>query len=114
MWGLEVLGSDPTSCYSATHVVLAVDYRSQYFVAKTVSKLMSKHMIRFLKDQTIWLFRPPVQLVTDQGLIFMLREFQEYLRSNKMEHHSTFTYNSEGNALVEHMVGTLKIIPRQA
>lgn len=34
----------------------------------------------------------PVQVVKNQGSIFMSREFNMYISSNKIEHYSTMTY----------------------
>lgn len=114
MLGLDMLEPIPRSHRSATYVILTVDYGSQYSIVKTIGKVTSKHMMMFLEDQILWQFGPPVLLVMDKGSLFMSSEFQVYLSSNKVEHHHMITHYPQGNGLVVHLVGTLKIMMRLA
>lgn len=59
-------------------------------------------------------FGLPTWVVMDKGFIFISRMFQMYLRGNKIAHRPIVKYHPHSNWLVKHMVGTLKIMLRQA
>lgn len=100
MWGLDLVGPFLKSCHIATEVILEVDYGRQYCLAKAISKVMSRHIIRFLEDHVVWWLGMPVWVAKDQSSIFMSREFQEILSSKKIEHCPTMTYHPQCNRFV--------------
>lgn len=57
MWGLNVVEGFLKSCYSASHVLMVVVYRSQYCIAIVVDKVMSKPIRWFIKVQIMWRLR---------------------------------------------------------
>lgn len=57
------------------HVILVVDYVSQYFVVNNIGGVTTMLIIQFVEDKIMWWYRVPNHLVMDQGLVFMSREF---------------------------------------
>ena len=60
-----------------THLLVAVDKFTKWIEAKPIKKLVSRTVIKFMRDITFW-YGVPHSIITDNGSNFGLEEFMRF------------------------------------
>ena len=64
-------------------------------------------VMEFFKKEIIMLFGPPQYVLSDNGLNFDCKAVQDFANRFNIQWKCTSTYNTQGNGVAEHKVGTL-------
>ena len=86
-WGLDFMGPFPSSC-GYLYILLPVDYVSNWVVAIPTRTNDHKVVLKFLKEHIFSRFGMPRAIISDGGLHFCNRPFENLLKS--MESHTKF------------------------
>ena len=77
-WGLDILGSFPQATGNRRFVLVAVDYFAKWAKAEVLANIQDVDVKTFLwKDIVTW-FKVSYSLISDNGLQFDSRAFQEF------------------------------------
>lgn len=87
--------------------IVLIDYYSKWPEVQAVSSVTSSTVINFLKD-VFAREGSPCELVTDNGVQFVSREFQAFLREYGIKHLKTSLYHPQCNGQVERFNHVLK------
>ena len=102
----EDLAIDLCDIPSGHHLLVVVDYYSRWQEVVVLTKATSSTVIEGLES----IFAShglPKRIVSDNGAQFTSQEFQDYLKSNAIEHHRTTPYWPQANGEVERQNRTL-------
>ena len=87
-WGFDFLGPFSPSC-GYLYILLAVDYVSKWVEAIPTRTNDHKVVLKFLKEHIVSRFGMPRAIISDGGLHFCNRPFENLLKS--MESHTKFS-----------------------
>lgn len=105
--GLDIVGPVERAPPSQRFFIVLLDYHSKWPEVQATSSVTSTTVITFLKN----VFSReglPCEIVTDNGVQFVSREFQEFLRQQGIKHRRTALYHPQSNGQVERFNRVLK------
>ena len=68
----------PPSSKNHKFILVATDYFTKWVEAIPLKTVTSKEMIEFVKEHIVYRFGTPHTITTDQGSMFILKEFGEF------------------------------------
>ena len=95
-WGLYFIGLFPPSC-GHLYILLAVDYVSKWVEAIPTRTNDHKVVLKFLKEQIFSLFGVPCAIISDGGLHFCNRSFENLLKKYEFTHKVSTAYHPQTN-----------------
>ncbi|MDD9361374.1 MAG: DDE-type integrase/transposase/recombinase, partial [Anaplasma sp.] len=105
--GLDIVGPIDKAPPSQRFFIVLVDYHSKWPEAQHTSTATSATVISFLKN----IFAReglPREIVTDNGVQFVSREFEEFLQQHGIKHLKSSLYHPQSNGQVERFNRVLK------
>ena len=99
-WGLDFMGPFPLSC-GYLYILLAVDYVSKWVEAIPIRTNDHKVVLKFLKEHIFSRFRVPRAIISDGGLNFCNRSFENLLKKYGVTHIVSTTYHPQTNGQAE-------------
>jgi hypothetical protein len=102
----HTVGIDTLGPYAWGSAIVLQDYFSKWPEVMLVRTVNTESVIQFL--QTVFATHgSPTVLISDNASYFVSHQMQEYLRAEKVLHHTTTPYNPRSNGLVERFNQTL-------
>ncbi|KAG2216040.1 hypothetical protein INT45_007161 [Circinella minor] len=92
---------------------VAVDYATNYPIARAVPVASSKAVADFLYEEIVMRFCCPKEIVTDRGANFMSKVVRFYTECIKIAHHFTSAFHARSNSKCERYNGILKQMLRK-
>jgi hypothetical protein len=78
-WGIDLIGQIfPPLSKNYKFILVATDYFTKWVEAIPLKTVTSKNMIDFVKEHIIYRFGIPQNIMTNQGTMFTLGEFEEF------------------------------------
>ena len=100
-WGIDVMGPLTTSVGGKSYVILAIDHFSRWVVAKAVETPTAEETVRFVRENIIFNYGIPEELISDQGANFTSRLFQEFAARSGITLKRTSPYHPQTNGATE-------------
>ena len=95
-WGLDFMGPFPPSC-GYLYILLAVDYVSKWVEAILTRTNDHKVVLKFLKEHIFSRFGMPRVIISDGGLHFCNRPFENLLKKYGVTHKVSTAYHPQTN-----------------
>lgn len=97
--------------YTANKVIITlIDGYTRYGIAKACPRVLSEHLVDFVKDEVLLRHGLVERIVCDNGPVFRSQMFQDAMKKLGIEISFTCPYNPQANGRVERWNGTLKAI----
>ena len=91
-WGLDFMGPFPPSC-GYLYILLAGDYVSKWVEAIPTRTNDHKVVLKFLKEHIFSRFGMPRAIISDGGIHFCNRPFENMLKKNGVTHKVSTAYH---------------------
>ncbi|KAG2212941.1 hypothetical protein INT45_002311, partial [Circinella minor] len=112
-WHLDFIGELPKSTKGNRWILVAVDYATNYPIARAVPVASSKAVADFLYEEIVMRFSCPKEIVTDRGANFMSKVVRFYTERIKIAHRFTSAFHARSNSKCERYNGVLKQMLRK-
>ena len=99
-WGIDFMGPFPPSC-GYLYILLAVDYVSKWVEAIPTRTNDHKVVLKFIKEHIFSRFGVPRAILSDGGLHFCNRSFENLLKKYGVTHKVSMAYHPQTNGQVE-------------
>ncbi|GAU19161.1 hypothetical protein TSUD_89260 [Trifolium subterraneum] len=100
-WGMDILGPFPTAARQVKYLIVAVDYFTKWIEAEPLAKIGASHILRFFKRNVLAKFGIPQVVVTNNGMQFTNKKFQEFLAAIGTTQHFTSVEHPQTNGQPE-------------
>ncbi|KAG2213622.1 hypothetical protein INT45_010121 [Circinella minor] len=107
-WHLDFIGELPTTINGNRWLLVAVDYATNWTIARAVPDATGEAIANFLYEEIVLPFSCPVEIFTDRGANFMSNVLNHYLGRLKTNHLRTSAFHVRSNSKVERTNGILK------
>ncbi len=102
-WGLDLCGPYPESSSGMKYILTAVDLYSGWPELWALPDKRTDNIVRLVIDELIPRFSCPEQIVTDNGMEFRSKVFDDMCRQLNIRHVNTSPYRPQGNSKCERM-----------
>ena len=99
-WGIDFMGPFPPSC-GYLYILLAVDYVSKWVEAIPTRTNDHKVVLKFIKEHIFSHFGIPRAIISDGGLHFCNRSFENLLKKYGVTHKVSTAYHPQTNGQAE-------------
>ena len=99
-WGIDFIGHFPTFC-GHLYILLAVEYVSKWVEAIPKRTNDHKVVLKILKEHIFSCFEMPRVIISDGGLHFFNRPFENMVKKYGVTHKVSTTYHPQTNGQVE-------------
>ena len=99
-WGIDFMGPFPPSC-GYLYILLVVDYVSKWVEAIPTRTNDHKVVLKFVKENIFSCFGVPRAIISDGGLHFCNRSFENLLKKYGVTHKVSTAYHSQTNGQAE-------------
>ena len=99
-WGIDFMGPFPPSC-GYLYILLSVDYVSKWVEAIPTRTNDHKVVLKFIKEHIFSRFGTPRAIISDGGLHFCNRSFENLLKKYGVTHKVSTTYHPQTNGQAE-------------
>nr|KYP31367.1 hypothetical protein KK1_048369 [Cajanus cajan] len=86
---MDILGPFPPAKGQVKFLIVAVDHFTKWIEAETVATISANNVQKFFWKNVITRFGVPYALITDNGLQFTDRRFNEFLEGLQIKHQSS-------------------------
>ncbi|SAL95618.1 hypothetical protein, partial, partial [Absidia glauca] len=107
-WHLDFIGQLPTTRQGNQWILMAVDYTTNWPIARAVPRATAGAIADFLYEEIVLRFGCPREIVSDRGAAFMSQVLSRYVKRIKTAHRFTSAYHPRTNGKVERLNGTIK------
>ncbi|CDH61294.1 retrotransposon ty3-gypsy subclass [Lichtheimia corymbifera JMRC:FSU:9682] len=112
-WHLDFIGELPRTVLGNRWILVAVDYTTNYPIARAVHVASTKAVADFLYEEIVMRFGCPKEILTDRGTNFTSKVLAHYTRRVKMNHKLTSAFHPRTNGKCERLNGTFKAMIRK-
>ena len=112
-WHLDFVGELPTTINKNRWLLVAVDYATNWTIARAIPDATGKAIANFLYEEIVLPFGCPAEICTDRGSNFMSKVLANYLGRIKVNHLLTSAFHPRTNSKVERTNGILKQMLRK-
>lgn len=112
-WHLDFIGELPKTVRGNRWILVAVDYMTNYPVARAVPVASSEAVADFLYEEFVMRFGCPTEILTDRGANFMGKVLRHYTKRIGLTHKMTSAFHPGTNGKCERLNGTLKAMLRK-
>ncbi|KAM2067483.1 hypothetical protein ACFX1T_043817 [Malus domestica] len=100
---MDIIGKITPSFGAAKHawILVAIDYFTKWVEAKSYAELTSKEVCDFMEEHIMTRFSVPETIITDNGTIFTVKRFKEYMVSLKIQLEQSTPYYPQENGQAE-------------
>ena len=95
-WGIDFMGPFPPSC-GYLYILLSVDYVSKWVENIPTRTNDHKVVLKFIKEHIFNRFGVPRAIISDGGLHFCNRSFENFLKKYGVTHKVSTTYHPQTN-----------------
>ena len=106
-WGIDLIGSLPTSRTGNRWILTAIDYATGWPIAKALPEATSEAIAEFIFSEIYMPFGAPQEIFTDGGSNLWGDVVENYLNKIKTQHKGTSPYHPRTNGKVESLNGLL-------
>ena len=99
-WGIDFMGPFPPSC-GYLYILLSVDYVSKWVEAILTRTNDHKVVLKFIKEHIFSRFGIPRAIISDGGLHFCNRSFENLLKKYGVTHKVSTAYHPQTNGQAE-------------
>ena len=99
-WGIDFMGPFPPSC-GYLYIMLSVDYVSKWVEAIPTRTNDHKVVLKFVKEHIFSRFGVPCAIISDGGLHFCNRSFENLLKKYGVTHKVSTAYHPQTNGQAE-------------
>ena len=99
-WGIDFMGPFPPSC-GYLYILLSVDYVSKWVEAIPTRTNDHKVVLKFIKEHIFSRFGVPRAIISDGGLYFCNRSFENLLKKYEVTHKVSTAYHPQTNGQAE-------------
>ena len=99
-WGIDFMGPFPPS-YGHLYILLSVDYVSKWVEAIPTRTNDHKVVLKFIKEHIFSRFGIPRAIISDGGLHFCNRSFENLLKKYGVTHKVSMKYHPQTNGQAE-------------
>ncbi|ORD99387.1 hypothetical protein A0H76_944 [Hepatospora eriocheir] len=98
---MDIIGSIELEDGWKINLLDIIDNSTQFSELQIMSKTDSNEVVKIL--ESFWLFRFPIPqtIITDNGVQFISKKFENLLSQHNIYHHRTICYNPRGNSIFE-------------
>ncbi|XP_027338376.1 uncharacterized protein LOC113852348 [Abrus precatorius] len=101
IWGMDLLGPFPLAKGQCKFLLVAVDYFTKWIEAEPLASITAHNVQKFTWKNIITRFGLPHALITDNGLQFANRRFNEFLAGLRIKHRVTSVEHLQTNGQAE-------------
>ncbi|XP_027338066.1 uncharacterized protein LOC113852005 [Abrus precatorius] len=101
IWGMDLLGPFPLAKEHCKFLIVAVDYFTKWIEAEPLATITSNNVQKFTWKNIFTRFSLPHALITDNGLQFTDRRFNEFLEGLHIKHMVTSVEHPQTNGQAE-------------
>lgn len=112
-WHFDFIGELPTTPKGNRWILVAVDYTTNWTIARAVPETTGPIIADFLFDEIVMRFGWPGEITTDRGPNFMSNVLSHYLGKLKVHHLPTSAFHPRSNSKAERTNGILKSMLRK-
>ena len=99
-WGIDFIGPFPPSC-GYLYILLSVDYVLKWVEAIPTRTNDHKVVLKFIKEHIFSRFRVPCAIISDGGIHFCNRSFENLLKKYGVTHKVSTAYHPQTNGQAE-------------
>ena len=101
-WGIDLIGQIfPPSSKGHKFILVETDYFTKWVEAVPLKTVTSKNMVDFVKEHTVYRFRIPQTITTNQGTMFTSEEFGDFAASMGIKLLNSSPYYAQANGQAE-------------
>src|ERR1044072_4966190 len=78
-WGLDILRPFVLGAYPNKYLIVGVDYFTKWIEAEALAKITAQNILHFYKRNILARFGIPKAIVTDNGIQFTDKNFQDFV-----------------------------------
>ncbi|KAG2190799.1 hypothetical protein INT47_010346 [Mucor saturninus] len=112
-WHLDFIGELPTTAQGNRWILVAVDYATNWPIARAVPDATGEAIAKFLYEEIVMRFGCPDEILTDRGPNFMSQILAYYIKKIKLHHKLTSAFHPRTNGKCERLNGILKQMLRK-
>lgn len=112
-WHLDFIGELPKTVHGNRWILMAVDYTTNYPVARAVPEASAEAVANFLYEEIVMRFSCPKEILSDRGSSFMSKVVQRYVKRIGTNHKFTSSFHPRTNGKCERLNGTFKQMLRK-
>nr|KYP38827.1 Retrovirus-related Pol polyprotein from transposon 17.6 [Cajanus cajan] len=101
VWGMDILGPFPPGRGQVKFLVVAVDHFTKWIEAEALATITANNVQKFFWKNVVTRFGIPYALITDNGLQFTDRRFNEFLTELGVKHKMTSVEHPQSNGQAE-------------
>ncbi|XP_020240077.1 uncharacterized protein LOC109818937 [Cajanus cajan] len=101
IWGMDILGPFPPAKGQVKFLVVAVDHFTKWIEAEALATITANNIQKFFWKNVVTRFGIPYALITDNGLQFTDRRFNEFLNGLGIKHRMTSVEHPQSNGQAE-------------
>ncbi|VFQ85727.1 unnamed protein product [Cuscuta campestris] len=106
-WGIDIVEALPKGAGQARWIVVAIDYFTKWVEAKPLAGITGRQMIDFVGTNILCRFGVPRQIISDNGTQFEEAEFQDFLKTWRIQHTKVSVAYPQANGQVENANRTI-------
>ncbi|XP_061373589.1 uncharacterized protein LOC133315924 [Gastrolobium bilobum] len=92
-WGMDILGPFPIAVGEVKWLSVAIDYFSKWIEAEALATITANRICRFFYQKIICRFGVPHTIITDNGMQFADKKFNQILQYFHIKHRDTLLLN---------------------
>jgi len=110
-WGMDFIGPIDPPSKKNQYIIVCTDYLTKLAETKAIKETTEEKVAEFLRQNVLYKFGYPRELVTDQGSQFTSNMIEEFLSQHKIKHITSIPYHPQANGKVEVNNRVLEGIP---
>lgn len=95
---VDLLGPYPRSKVGNVFLLIVLDQFSKFVLLKPLRKADTSSIVKFIESDVFHTFGVPESILTDNGKQFLSKDFQAFLKKNRVAHITTATHSPQVNA----------------
>ena len=95
--GIDFVGLLPETTEENRYILVAVDYFTRWPEAKATRRADVKIVVKFLYEEIICKYGPPIHLYSDRGIHFVNQLVEGLADKFRMRHHRLIPYRPQAN-----------------
>ncbi|XP_020202196.1 uncharacterized protein LOC109787995 [Cajanus cajan] len=101
LWGIDILNPFPLAKGQCKFLVVAVDYFTKWIEVELLATITAANVQKFVWKNIITWFGIPYAIIFDNGLQFIDKKFNNFLKNLSIRHRFTFVEHPQSNGQAE-------------
>ena len=103
----DIMGPFPETERKMNYVVTFTCHFSKFNISRAIPDLLASTVVRCFADNWVGVFGAPRRVLSDNGTQYTSQLFEDFCKSNNIEHIKSTPYNPQGNGVAERINRTL-------